>query len=339
MKKPTAVFTAILMFALIFVSAVPAGAASSLVTPYSMSDGIEKLRTQFKYGKVGSMDYRYFTPCDESKDTNSYPLVIFCHGIKEGYTEGEQINRHYFAYWSSLEFQRRFSGGGAYILMPRSPQNNGNWWSASTTPMVKAIIDDFVKNHNVDTSRIYIGGFSIGGRATYQLVDAYPNFFAAAIIMSPYTTATNAETNVLAKIPVWFFGCNTDTMVNYTASYKAVWDEIIRKHEDPASCRFTIFTRTQDPDGNIITNNHETWHALTCDMHTLDGKDWPYCSTVDGIGKTVTFPAGQGVISWLNTCHRADASSSTEGRVRTNFFIKLLSFFRRIIGAFTGLFR
>ena len=339
MKKPIAALTALLLFALIFTCAVPAGAKTSLVTPYSLSDGIEKLRSQFEYGKVGNMDYRYFTPCDESKDTGSYPLVVFCHGIKEGYNEGDQINRHYFANWSSLEYQRRFAAGGAYILMPRSPQDNGNWWASSTTPMVKAIIDDFVKHHNVDTSRIYIGGFSIGGRAAYQLVDAYPNFFAAAIVMSPYTTATAAETNVLAKIPVWFFGCNTDTMVNYTISYKAVWDEIVKKSEHPEACRFTTFTRTVDPDGNVISNNHETWHALTCEMHTPDGKDWPYCSTVDGTGKPVTFAKDEGVIAWLNGCARTAPSSSSEGRARANVFTKLLTFFRRIISLFTGLFR
>lgn len=338
-KKQTAVFTAITLFVLTFAFAFTAGAKSALITPYSLDDGIEKLRTQFSRGAVGEMDYNYFVPCSEKQDTNEYPLLVICSGIAEGYQADQPVNRHYFANFSSLEFQRRFSAGGAYIMLPRSPQDHGNFWYPSTVPMLKACIDDFVKKHNVDPTRIYLGGFSIGGRMVYQMVDAYPNFFAAALLMSPYTNPTSAEIDVLSTLPVWLFGSSTDTLVNYTVSFKGVWNELIAKHKDPASCRFSTFTYTLDPTGKRITNNHETWHSFTCDMFYNGDQAWPYCSTVDGTGKTVKMTYPNGAIRWLNSCVREDADSSTRGRVRANFFTKLLAFFRRLLNALTGLFR
>ena len=343
MKKLTAVLTALILFTLTFTLTLPAQAKTSLKTPCSLNDGLDALRAQFQRDAVGEMDYNYYVPCNESQDTHKYPLMVICCGIGEGYEEDQPINRHSFVNWSSIELQRRFSDGGGYIMLPRSPQDNGNFWYASTVPMLKACLDDFVQKHNVDTTRIYISAFSIGARMVYQMVDAYPNYFAAAVIMSPYTNATSAETKVLGKLPVWFFGSSQDLIVNYTATYKGVWDDIIKNQTNPASCRFTTFTYTVDPDGKKIWNNHESWHAFCCDMFFKNENTgawdvpWPYTGTVDGNGKTVTLTYPNGMISWLNNCQRHDASSSTEGKVASaNFFTKLLAFLRRIIQFFTG---
>lgn len=347
MKKPIAAVTALILFALTFACAVPAGAKTTLVTPYSLSDGTDRLRTQFQRGEVGGMDYNYFVPCDEKKDTGKYPLVLILCGIGEGYEEDQPINRHTFVNWSSIELQRRFSAGGAYIMLPRSPQDKGNFWYASTVPMLKACLDDFVKNHNVDTERIYVAGFSIGAKMLYQMVAAYPNYFAAAVVMSPYTYTTNVTPPVeaLSKMPVWFFGSNRDLIVNYDADYKGVWDRIVAKSSDRAVCRLSTFTYTVTPDGEKVWNNHESWHAFCSDMFYKNeatgqfDSPWPYCSTENGEGKTVTLTYPNGMISWLNGCVRHNASSSTEGRTRMGFFRKLVDFFRRIISLITGLFR
>ena len=215
MKKTFAVFTALITLLLTFAFALPAGAKTSLVTPCSLADGDDALRAQFRRAETDGMEYNYFVPCNEKEDTNQYPLVVILCGIGEGYEQDQPINRHNFINWSSIEFQRRFAQGGAYIMLPRSPQNEGNFWYPSTVPMLKACLDEFTKNHNVDTTRIFVAGFSIGARMLYQMTSAYPNYFAASVIMSPYTNATSAETRVLSRMPVWFFGSRDDLIVNY----------------------------------------------------------------------------------------------------------------------------
>ena len=339
MKKCTAVFTALILFALTFAFALPAGAKTALITPCSLDDGDDALRAQFGRAELGGMDYNYFVPCDEKNDDHKYPLVVILCGIGEGYEQDQPINRHNFINWSSVELQRRFSDGGAYIMLPRSPQDEGNFWYPSTVPMLKNCLDDFAKNHNVDLSRVYVMGFSIGARMLYQMVDAYPNYFAAAMIMSPYTNATANEAKLLGRMPVWFFGSSEDLIVNYSTTYKGVFDEIVKNSGNPAACRLTTFTYTVDPTGKKIWNNHESWHAFSCDMFFNRTEPWPYCSTVNGVGRTVKIEYPNGIISWLNACVREEASSSGEGRVRATFLAKLLAFIRRILASVTRIFR
>ena len=333
MKKTIAVFTALVLFALTFCFAVPAQAAQgtpSLRTPLGLNMGIEKLRLQFQFASAGDMDYNYFVPCRENEDSALYPLVIICSGAGDSYKDDQPVDRYYFANWSSLEFQRRFSGGGAYIMMPRASQDQGSLWYDNTVTTLKNCIDDFVQNHHVDPTRIYIAGFNLGARMVYQILDAYPNFFAAAVLMSPYTNASSEEARVMGALPVWFFGSSEDRIVSYSATYKSVWDEIINHQTNPAACRFSTFTYTVDPTGEKIWNNHETWHAFSCDMFFNVTENWPYCTTVDGTGKTVDVSYPNGVIAWFNTIARESADSSTDGSVRVTASAPIMAFFRRL---------
>jgi len=47
---------------------------------------------------------------------------------------------------------------------------------------LKALLDDIIEERgDVDTSRIYITGLSMGGYGTWSMISHYPDFFAAAI--------------------------------------------------------------------------------------------------------------------------------------------------------------
>ena len=48
---------------------------------------------------------------------------------------------------------------------------------------LKAAIDDFIAQHRdtIDTTRIYIGGFSMGGKMTLKMTIAYPSFFCGCV--------------------------------------------------------------------------------------------------------------------------------------------------------------
>jgi len=50
-------------------------------------------------------------------------------------------------------------------------------------PNLKKVIDDLISARKVDPQRVYITGFSMGGRGTWDFINAYPNYFAASIPM------------------------------------------------------------------------------------------------------------------------------------------------------------
>ena len=54
--------------------------------------------------------------------------------------------------------------------MPRSHEEQYLYWNDSMIVPLKAAIDDFIAQHRdtIDTTRIYIGGFSMGGKMTLK---------------------------------------------------------------------------------------------------------------------------------------------------------------------------
>lgn len=81
------------------------------------------------------------------------------------------------AYWASRELQSRWTDtGGAFIILPRCPEDKVEYRNKSFINPLRRMIDDFIKEHkkNVDTTRIFIGGSSAGGEMTWDLITTYP---------------------------------------------------------------------------------------------------------------------------------------------------------------------
>lgn len=67
----------------------------------------------------------------------------------------------------------------AVMIVPQCPSTSS--WGGQMNGVLKGIIDSYVQEGLVDTSRIYIFGGSMGGTATWGLVSAYPRLFTAAM--------------------------------------------------------------------------------------------------------------------------------------------------------------
>lgn len=120
---------------------------------------------------------RYFVPDSTvyEKPEAGYPMVIWFHGAGEtGDDNLAQITASNVPIWTEKETQDIF--GGAYIV---APQNIGFGENAPQAAM--SFIEQFLADHtDIDTDRIYVGGCSMGGEATWRMIQAYPDFFAAA---------------------------------------------------------------------------------------------------------------------------------------------------------------
>jgi len=150
---------------------------ASPVTAFAipLSSGDDALRQQFSYGGSSTFDYTYFAP--ELSDGKTYPLVIWVHGLGSGDYEGDQLNSYDLCKWASDEYQARFRNAeGAFILCPRSAIS----WDLIGTDALKSCINSFINDYSayIDTSRIYIAGFSVGAVMVLRMVSDYPNFFA-----------------------------------------------------------------------------------------------------------------------------------------------------------------
>ena len=141
----------------------------------------------FNYSWVSDgehMPYALYTPscaneCDE------IPLIVWLHGTGQiGVSEWE------FRNWSLPAVMENWSleGFNAYVLCAQlsAPFNNGTWNNPTSMGYVKDLIDIFISEHNVDQSKVYILGHSLGAVGCMYMAHEMPEYFAACVPMCPY---------------------------------------------------------------------------------------------------------------------------------------------------------
>ncbi len=149
---------------------------------------------EWGFNTEGSTQYYLYTP-DDIDTTQVYPIAIFLHGCC-----GEDNNASLrncvdppVRMWHN--FGKNTQKVPTYIISPATSSG----WSQHFTNLVK-VIDDLIRNHHGDSTRVYITGFSMGGRGTYDFINQYPNLFAAAI---PMGMSFSGSMERAKDIPFW----------------------------------------------------------------------------------------------------------------------------------------
>ena len=352
---------AFVLSALMLFGAISVVAFADEEKQLTLADGIDELQEQFVYGEGPetngyTIDYRYFSPVKENDETK-YPLVIWLHGMGEGAYEGKQIINNDIAYWTSAEFQSRFTGAeGAFIFAPRSLEEKGMFWDDTLIFPLRSAIDAFIAENaeNVDLSRIYVGGFSMGGKMTFKMAIAYPDFFAAAFPICPAWKPAAEQTALIADMPIWLVSAKSDPIVNYSYSVQGAWENVISTNNNPELCRFSTLAKVKYPDGSSAISSHYAWFAVTYDMFSIENGDYPEMSTVNGKGETVTLTYPNGMISWLSqfTSDYDGTPATDSGNIVVDenssgllsketldfFFGQIIDFFKKILNVFMQIF-
>src|SRR5262249_37073634 len=124
-----------------------------------------------------TMPYRLFIPPAYDK-ARQYPLILWLHGAGSvGNDNRKQISGASLRgthTWIAPQVQAKYP---AFVL---APQSRGGAWDADF-PAVLELLTSLEKEFNIDTSRIYIAGQSMGGFGTWHFITEKPDLFAAAI--------------------------------------------------------------------------------------------------------------------------------------------------------------
>lgn len=300
----------------------------------SITEGEEALRAQFTSDDTSPLGYVSYSPVKGDEDAAKYPLVVWLHGNASGDYPGHQLNNSCISNWSSEEYQSRFEGaGGAFLLIPRCPTNTHvvAWGSEKRIPL-KNTIDDFIaKNEShIDKSRIYIGGYSMGGKMTIIMASTYPDFFAAAFPMSPVYEPTKSELKSMSQMPVWLFVNKNDKYValDYERIVLPNWEYFSKNSAFPAESRLTSFSSFWHAEGVENTSDvHNTWDAVTYDMFMKSGEVYYASETVNANGGAVELSYPNGVISWLS----AQSLENRGGESIVRFFQRIVFFVKRLL--------
>lgn len=87
--------------------------------------------------------------------------------------------------------------------------------------MVSLLLDSMAATPNINNKQIYIGGLSMGGMGTFELLWRKPGFFAAAFPICGGGNPAKAS-SYGQGFPIWIFHGDSDPVVNVNDSRKMV---------------------------------------------------------------------------------------------------------------------
>lgn len=182
------------------------------------------------------VNYQYFKPVNKD-DGKKHPLIIWFHGNGEGGYKDYQNNvSQKLANRGAVAFaedktQKIFDG--AYVVAPQADDTWYNNYTKGYIKSVKAMIDEFVSENNIDKNRIYIFGASAGGYMSFRMMIEYPDYFAAfstsAVALDKAAISGGVATTAqdLMKIrnkPLWMVHAQNDPTISYENTSKRVYD-------------------------------------------------------------------------------------------------------------------
>ncbi len=220
--------------------------------------------------------YRIMLPVnfDESKQ---YPVVLFLHGAGERGNDNVTQLVH-----GSKMFASKINRGAfpAIVIFPQCPK--AAYWAdikadrtsrpvkfefpldtPPTKPMqlVIALMDDMIRRPYIDKSKIYVGGLSMGGIGTFEIVYRKPELFAAAFTIcgggNPEASQTYAQTT-----PFWVFHGAKDDVVSPQLSIRMVAAML----KNGGAPNFTLYA----------DDNHNSWDSAFSESTLLP---WLFSNT------------------------------------------------------------
>ncbi len=231
-------------------------------------------RRIFREDKTSALPYRLLRPVNGLPATANYglrrnaqghlvdaqgqrvrlPLVVFLHGVGErGYDNERQLLNGVLAF-AETAHQRRYP---CYVLAPQCPPDarwSGadirtavTWSETPTEPMrlLMTLIEQLLRDEpDIDPSRLYLTGLSMGGAGVFDLLMRRPEWFAAAVPLCG--GGDPAQAHRIRNVPVWIFHGRQDEVVPPSRSRHIA--EALRKHGQPV--RYTEYE----------TLAHAIWH-------------------------------------------------------------------------------
>ncbi len=162
--------------------------------------------------------YRIYKPKQNpEKTTEKYPLVVIYHSSGSVGTDNKSQLGILQKLFASPGIQKKYP---AYILAPQFPTRSSDYIMDTARKVLYStprpclntalqLIDSLKSNLNVDSERIYVVGFSMGGSAVINSLSARPELFAAGISISGIPQFDKIQE--LSTIPIWLIHGIDDT--------------------------------------------------------------------------------------------------------------------------------
>ena len=159
------------------------------------------------------------------------------------------------------------------------PGNQGSYQLAPSPTvgleMAKELVDTLQSEYSqIDGNRLYVTGISMGGYGTWEMVERWPGYFAAAVPVAGGGDPSKAY--LLKDLPIWVFQGAADTLVPVSAT----GDMVSAIKAAGGNPKYTLLPG--------LGHNDTTWTAVY----------------------DVTAPSPNNLFQWLFAQHKAGAGNS-----------------------------
>lgn len=216
-----------------------------------------------------TLKYRILYP-EKFDASKQYPVVLFLHGRGESGNDNEKQLTHGGKMFLSERFRKDHP---SIVIFPQCAESS--YWSnveieeasgkrfftfqkggkpTKSMALVLSLMEKVEKEAYTDKSKIYVGGLSMGGMGTFEILRRKSKTFAAAFAICGGDNPANAKK--YKNTPLWIFHGGLDDVVNPQLSY-SVFRELRRLGHTP---KFTIYPKA----------NHNSWDATFAEPGLLN---------------------------------------------------------------------
>ncbi|MBB2145600.1 prolyl oligopeptidase family serine peptidase [Pedobacter sp. LMG 31464] len=215
-----------------------------------------------------TLKYRILYP-ENFDATKKYPVVFFLHGSGERGNDNEKQLTHGGKLFLTDNFRETYP---TIVIFPQCAEDN--YWSnveieevsgkrfftfqkggEPTKPMalLLKLTDQFVNQSFVNKSKVYVGGLSMGGMGTFEILRRRTKTFAAAFAICGGDNIQNVKK--YQHVPLWIFHGRLDDVVAPQFSFN-IYRELKKLGHEP---KFTIYPKA----------NHNSWDSAFAEPNLL----------------------------------------------------------------------
>lgn len=275
----------------------------------AVQPGSYRHKTQIKFNGL-ARTYRLHIP--EKTSPEPAPLLIVLHGA--------------FSTAKEIEKQSAFSGladrQGFYVAYPNGIGLFGKLqhWNAGhccgkaakdnidDVGFIETVLNDVLQNHRIDTSRIYLVGYSNGGMMAYRFAEEITERIAALAVVAGALNSTTEESGTqwtpstpFEPLPVIIFHGSNDQAVPFSGG------------ESPAKADGRLYTSVQNATEFWTMNNKGKAPVQTVELPEW-GHAWPgpFFTSADTTADTMkNYDAAQVIWNFFKE-HRNDSTAHPE---------------------------
>ena len=208
---------------------------------------IVKQQFEWNQGQDSNTPIRYWLYLPKKyHQMPQWPLVIYLHG-----TGGRGFDLQKIYNVGPLNSIREGNHLSAIVVVPQCP--SGLRWDAS---LVEDLLQDVSRSQKMNSRKIYLTGYSMGGYGTWKIGSEIPDKFAAIVPIAGGGDTVWA-TKLFSK-PIWAFHGAKDRIVSIDRTHQMI-EAVEQAGGTP---KFTTFPKSGHSINSLVFENKSFWEWL-----------------------------------------------------------------------------